>query len=76
MLSVANNKSAAILEQALVTLFKLVENQWAMFESREDSLLDRLLLLRTIANHTVSEPPSAVCKGGADAHRYSNRPTR
>ncbi|TXT04549.1 uncharacterized protein COLE_07368 [Cutaneotrichosporon oleaginosum] len=52
----------AILEQALVTLWELVQNQWALFEaqSREDALLDRLFDLRTSGDHTVLESTNAM----------------
>lgn len=39
-----------------MTLWELVQNQWALFEaqSREDTLLDRLFDLRISSDHTVS----------------------
>ncbi|BEI94938.1 uncharacterized protein CcaverHIS019_0705190 [Cutaneotrichosporon cavernicola] len=53
---------AAILEQALVTLWELVQNQWSLFEaqSREDTLLDRLFDLRISTDHTVLESTNAM----------------
>lgn len=41
------------LEWSLILLWELITNQWTMFETQEDSVLDALFRLRPMSNSVV-----------------------
>ncbi len=47
-------QSRDIVEQALVLLWEMVQHQWALFEDREEALVEALFRLRSSTGHTVS----------------------
>lgn len=55
----------------MVLLWELVQNQWPLFDGREDDLLDSVFRLRASSNPIVS----GMQARGVDA-RFSSRQTR